>query len=100
VLGRLTARAPARRPRRLRAAAPIRPDGQFDIAVNAAGTSIRIAGTITGGSLAGAVDLAVQRPDGVACTAIPQTLVGALAYPEPFAGETATFPGAPAIDPF
>ena len=77
-------------------AAPIRPSGQFDISV-AAGSSIDIAGTFSGGSVAASVDLSVVLPDGTVCTALAQPLVGSLAFPEASAGEGATFPPSPVI---
>jgi hypothetical protein len=76
-------------------AAPIRPSGRFDISA-AAGSSIKIAGTFDGGSVAASVDLSVVLPDGMRCTA-PQTLVGALAFPVESGGQSQTFPGPPVI---
>jgi hypothetical protein len=77
-------------------AAAIRPNGRFDISA-AAGSSIKIAGTFDGGSVAAIVDLSVVLPDGTPCTAPTQTLVGALAFQESSAGESATFPSPPVI---
>jgi hypothetical protein len=78
--------------------APIRPNGRFDIAA-AAGSSIKIAGTFDGGSVAAFVDLSVVLPDGTRCTAFTQPLVGALAFPETTSGQSESFPGAPVIIP-
>src|SRR4051794_13312790 len=77
-------------------AAPIRPNGRFDISA-AAGASIKIAGTFDGGSVAAFVDLSVVLPEGTRCTGFRQPLVGALASPEASSGQSETFPGAPVI---
>jgi hypothetical protein len=77
-------------------AAPIRPSGRFDISA-AAGSSIKIAGTFDGGSVAAVVDLSVVLPDGTRCTALGQPLVGSLAFPHAGGGESTTFPGPPVI---
>jgi hypothetical protein len=83
-------------PESLVLAAPIRPSGRFDISA-VAGSSIRIAGTFDGGSVAAAVELSVVLSDGARCIAPMQPLVGSLAFPLANVGESAVFPGPPAI---
>ena len=79
-------------------AAPIRPNGRFDISAAAAGSRIAIAGTFDGGSLAAIVDLSVVQPDGTRCTAPTQSLVGSLAFPMgSSSGESQNYPGSPVI---
>ncbi len=79
-------------------AAPIRPTGRFDISA-AAGSSITIAGTFDGGSVAAFVHLSVVLPGGVRCTARAQPLVGSLAFPFASDGEGQILPSAPEILP-
>jgi hypothetical protein len=78
-------------------AAPIRPNGRFGISAAAAGSSIKIAGTFSGGSVAAAVDLMVVLPDGTRCTVRAQPLVGSLAFPLAGAAESVNFPAPPVI---
>jgi hypothetical protein len=77
-------------------AAPIRPNGRFDISA-AAGSSITIAGSFDGGSVAALVDLSIAPPAGPRCIAQAQPLVGSLAFPFASGGEEGAFPGPPAI---
>jgi sarcosine oxidase gamma subunit len=79
-------------------AAPIRPNGRFDVSASAAGSRIAIGGTFSGGSVAALVDLSVVLPDGSRCTAPTQSLVGSLAFPLPsLSGEELNSPGPPVI---
>ena len=77
-------------------AAPIRPNGRFDISA-AAGSSITIAGSFDGGSVAAFVNLTTALPAGPQCTARAQPLVGSLAFPLAGARETKVFPSPPTI---
>jgi hypothetical protein len=77
-------------------AAPIRWTGGFTISA-AAGSSIRIAGTFAGGSVAAFLNLSVLLPDGTQCTGPAQPLVGSLLYPIASAGENENYPRSPVI---
>jgi hypothetical protein len=76
--------------------APIRTTGRFDISATA-GSSIAIAGTFDGGSVAAFVDLSVVLPDGLRCTGRTQPLVGSLAFPYASGGEEEAVPSPPVI---
>ena len=78
--------------------APIALNGRFEITATASGSSITIGGSFDGGSVAAFVFLSIVLADGTHCTALPQPLVGALAFPLPTGvGEGAFSPSPPVI---